>query len=153
MSDSWSYPDFVAMRDGSTSFSGIYAYAPISARVALDSEPTQIRGEIVSGSYFDVLGVVPVRGRGFLSDEDLTPGTHPVAVISYGLWQRLLGGAEDAVGRTVLLNEVAFHDRRRRAGRLPERIARVVERSLGADDNAEGDAAAVCRCTAGARDR
>ena len=108
VSDSWSYPDFVAMRDGSTSFSGIYAYAPISARAALDGEPTQIRGEIVSGSYFDVLGVVPVRGRGFLSDEDLTPGAHPVAVISYGLWQRLLGGAEDAVGRTVLLNEVAF---------------------------------------------
>ena len=106
--DSWSYPDFVAMRDASTSFSGIYAYAPISVRAAFDGEPTQIRGEIVSGSYFDVLGVVPVRGRGFLFDEDLTPGTHPVAVISYGLWQRLLGGAEDAVGRTVLLNEVPF---------------------------------------------
>ena len=151
--DSWSYPDFVAMRDASTSFSGIYAYAPISVRAAFDGEPTQIGGEIVSGSYFDVLGVVPVRGRGFLFDEDLTPGTHPVAVISYGLWQRLLGGAEDAVGRTVLLNEVPFTIVGVAPAGFRSAAFGLSSDLLGADGDADRDAAAVSRSTADARDR
>ena len=55
-----------------------------------------------------MLGVRPALGRGFLEDEDTTRGTHPVVVVSYGLWQRLFAGDPDLIGRTVILNEIPF---------------------------------------------
>ena len=55
---------------------------------AAPNEVEQIWGEAVSGNYFDVLGVQPHKGRTFAPEEDLVPGRNPVAVISYGLWQR-----------------------------------------------------------------
>jgi hypothetical protein len=48
-------------------------------------------GQIVSGNYFDALGVRPALGRFFLPEEDRTPGTHPVVVVSHGLWRLLMG--------------------------------------------------------------
>jgi predicted permease len=71
-------------------------------------EPEQIVGEMVSGSFFDLLGVVPVAGRGFLPDEDSVPGAKPVTVLSYAFWQRRLGGDQGVVGRTITLNGSAF---------------------------------------------
>ncbi len=50
-------------------------------------ETERIWGEIVTGNYFDVLATPPAQGRGFLPEEDRTPGTHPVAVISDRLWK------------------------------------------------------------------
>ena len=64
----------------------------------------QVRAEIVSGSYFPVLGVRPEAGRLIDRSDDLQPGAHPVVVISYRHWQRGFGGAADVVGRTVLVN-------------------------------------------------
>ena len=63
-----------------------------------------VRAEIVSGSYFPVLGVRPEAGRLIDRSDDLQPGAHPVVVISYRHWQRGFGGAADVVGRTVLVN-------------------------------------------------
>jgi hypothetical protein len=60
------------------------------------------------GNYFEVLGVQALLGRGFLSEEDKTPGPHPVAVIGYGLWQRRFGGAPDVTGQTATLNNQRF---------------------------------------------
>ena len=71
-------------------------------------QPERIYGMVVSGNYFEVLGVQPLLGRGFLSEEDKTPGTHPVAVIGYGLWQRRFGGAPDVIGQTATLNNQPF---------------------------------------------
>jgi len=62
----------------------------------------------VSGNYFDVLGVRPAAGRGFLPEEDRTTGTHPVTVISYGLWLRRYGADPKLVGKTVQLNDRSF---------------------------------------------
>jgi predicted permease len=68
----------------------------------------RIWGELVSGNYFDVLGVQPGPGRGFLPEEDRTRGTHPVVVLSHGLWQTRFGGEPDTVGRIVELNKTPF---------------------------------------------
>jgi len=63
---------------------------------------------IVSGNSFDVLGTHPAQGRFFLPEEDQTPGTHPVVVLSYGLWQRRFGADKTLVGKTIALNGHPF---------------------------------------------
>jgi len=63
-----------------------------------------LRGEIVDASYFSVLGAQPAVGRNFLPEEDLTPGTHFVAILSHALWQRRFGGDPHVIGRTVRLD-------------------------------------------------
>jgi predicted permease len=70
-------------------------------------EPEPVDVQVVSGNYFDVLGARPAWGRGFLTEEDRTPGSHPVAVLSYGFWQRQFGGAP-MDGRTITLNRARF---------------------------------------------
>jgi predicted permease len=71
-------------------------------------EPEQIFGEIVTGDYFRVLGAPLVMGRGFLPEEDAAPGASPVAVLSYGLWQRRYGADPNMAGRTITVNGRAF---------------------------------------------
>ncbi|MFN2455425.1 MAG: ABC transporter permease [Pyrinomonadaceae bacterium] len=106
---STSYPDYKDYRDRNEVFSGLFAYGlnPFNLSGG-DSQPERIWGETVSGNYFDVLGVKPVKGRGFLPEEDATPGSHPVVVLSYRLWQRRYGGDPDLVGKTITLNNKNF---------------------------------------------
>ena len=67
--------------------------------------PRRIYGEFVSGNYFAVLGVEPVRGRAFLpSESGDSPGASPAVVISYRLWQSLFRGSPDVVGKTIRVN-------------------------------------------------
>ena len=67
--------------------------------------PRRVFGEYVSANYFNVLGVNPVRGRAFLSSEFAdSAGAFPLTVISYELWQTLLHGDPNAVGRTIRVN-------------------------------------------------
>jgi putative ABC transport system permease protein len=67
-------------------------------------EPEQIGGQIVTGNYFRTLQPPMTLGRGFVDAEDGAPGSGPVTVLSYGLWQRRYAGAPDIVGRTVTVN-------------------------------------------------
>jgi hypothetical protein len=60
---------------------------------------------VASANYFDVLGVRPILGRGFLPAEDEKPGGAPVAVISYRMWQTRFGANPDIVGQTIELNQ------------------------------------------------
>jgi len=83
-----------------------YTIAPLSLRT--DGEPQRVWGQIVSGNYFDVLGVRAARGRMFAPEEDSTPNAHSVAVISHTFWQRRFGADPSIVGRTVTLNSHTF---------------------------------------------
>ena len=65
-------------------------------------------GVLVNGDFFSALGVRPVLGRGFTAADDQAPGRSPVAVISYGMWQREFGGRPDVIGRPLRLNAVEF---------------------------------------------
>ena len=67
-----------------------------------------VNGFIVTGNFFDVLGVQPARGRLLSRADDQTPGAHPVAVISHDFWQARFGGQPDVIGREVRLNGHVF---------------------------------------------
>ncbi|MGB9242203.1 MAG: ABC transporter permease [Candidatus Acidiferrales bacterium] len=101
----FTYPDFESMRDGQQSFIGITAanIAPMS--LTGKGKPERVWGMVASANYFDLLGVRPILGRGFLPEEDTKPGGAPVAVISYRLWQTHFGANPDVVGQTLEINQ------------------------------------------------
>jgi putative ABC transport system permease protein len=101
---SMSYPDYEYYRDHGDVFQGLTAFSGQEAYINTGQGPEQTLGMIVSGNFFEVLGARPAVGRFFLADEDRTPGTHPVVVISYGLWQRRFAADPDAIGRSIVLN-------------------------------------------------
>jgi macrolide transport system ATP-binding/permease protein len=105
-----SYPDFADMRDANEVFSDVSAYYLFMAMTDHDDgSEAQIRQmEVVTGNYFSMLGVRPVVGRGFLPEEDATPGTHAVMVLGHQYWQSAFGGDPAVIGRSVRLNGHLF---------------------------------------------
>ncbi|HUA96696.1 MAG TPA: ABC transporter permease [Terracidiphilus sp.] len=101
----FTYPDVQAMRDGQQSFTGIAACTFASISLTGKGKPVRLSAMVASANYFDVLGVRPFLGRGFLPAEDEKPGGAPVAVISYRLWQTHFAADPNIVGRTVELNQ------------------------------------------------
>lgn len=88
--------------------SGLVAHQVLPLNLGRGEKPERVWGAIVSGNYFDVLGVKALIGRTFLPEEDRTPNTHPVVVIGYGLWERRFGADPNVLGRTITLNEHDF---------------------------------------------
>src|SRR5712664_4983136 len=72
------------------------------------AEPRQLQGQMVSASYFDLLGVRPAAGRFFLPDEDTKPGGNDVAVMSYSLWANKFGSDPNVVGKILTLNATPY---------------------------------------------
>jgi macrolide transport system ATP-binding/permease protein len=99
-----SYPSDVEFRDRNAVFTGLAAYGIRQFRFGDANEVEQIWGEVVSGNYFDVLGVRAVEGRTFLGQEDLEPGRDPVVVIGHRLWQRRFSADPKVIGRAVVIN-------------------------------------------------
>jgi len=85
-------------------FEDVTAYALYTANIEREGAAELVLGEIVKGNYFDVMGVRAARGRTFLPEEDATPGTHPVVVLSHRYWQSRFGGDASVVGRELRLN-------------------------------------------------
>lgn len=83
---------------------GVTAWVLMQGAVEEDGLPVPIHYELVTGDYFDVLGLVPERGRFFTPEEDATLGTHPVAVVSYPFWQNRMGADPDVVGSELRVN-------------------------------------------------
>ena len=101
--DTPSAGNFVDWRDQSQSFEGMAAMADESFNLTGSGDPERIDGKKVSGSFFNLLGVAPQLGRGFLVEED-QPGRNQVVVLSHRLWQRRFAGDPNIVGKTLTLN-------------------------------------------------
>jgi predicted permease len=99
-----SYLNYRDLRDQSTSFSPLAASQVIQVAFADRGEAEQVRGEMVSASYFTALGVEPRLGRLFLPQEDRIAGAEPVVVLSEELWRRRFGADPHIVGRPVGIN-------------------------------------------------
>ncbi len=102
------YQDFLVFRDQGEVFSGLAAYGLRTFKLGGADEVEPVFGEVVSGNYFDVLGVKAFSGRTFLPEEDQTPGSHPVAVIGHGLWRRRFGADPALIGKTITINNQAL---------------------------------------------
>ncbi len=103
-----SYPNYRDMRDRNTVLSGLTAYRFLPASLGLPGNSQRLWGYLVTGNYFDVLGVGAARGRVLHADDDLRPGGHPVAVLAWPCWQKRFGGDPTVVGRTVKINGMDF---------------------------------------------
>jgi len=103
-----SYPNYVDYRDKTQVFSGLVMYAFSGVALASGGDPEQVVAQITTGNYFDVLGVKMALGRGWLPEEDSTPGAHPVVVLSDGLWKRRFGSDKDIVNKTIQINGRAY---------------------------------------------
>jgi predicted permease len=104
----FSYPQYAALRDNNRSFDGLAAWGGITASLNAGDSAELVSGLIVSGNFFDVLGVRAARGRLLSPRDDETPGAHPVAVISHEFWQSRFAGDDDVIGREVRLNGHVF---------------------------------------------
>src|SRR5687768_6471260 len=102
---SFSYAMYQDLRDRNDVFSGVITRGGAQMNVSYADQNERVRGELVSGNFFDVLGVRPWAGRLFTQDDDRTPGAHPVAVISYQFWERRFAKDPNIIGTTILVNE------------------------------------------------
>lgn len=99
-----SYPTYQDFRDRNEVFSGLAAYGVEQFKLDDGNQVEQVWGEFVTGNYFDVLGVSPVKGRTFLPEEDAVPRRNPVVVIGHSLWQRRFHSDPGLVGKTIGIN-------------------------------------------------
>jgi putative ABC transport system permease protein len=102
---SFSYPMFEDLRGRLVQpFSGLLATYPVTVDVSGAGTPERVPGELVSGNYFDVLGVVPALGRVFSTYDETVPGGNPVVVLSYGFWARYFGSDPTVLNKTLNVN-------------------------------------------------
>ena len=101
------YPDFLDYQRGAKGIA-LIGQDDVAMSLTTKDRAERVYGALVSGNYFDVLGVRLALGRGFRPDEDLVPDAHPVVVLSHALWQRRLDADPRIVGRAITLNGHAF---------------------------------------------
>jgi predicted permease len=113
----FSVPEIQDLRTGVRSLSNVAEFSVLSFTVVGLGEPRQVRGGVVTGNYFDVMGLRPVRGR-LLNPSDDGPAAAPVVVLTYQFWSRALNSDPNVIGKTV------------RVGARSAQIVGVLEPSL-----------------------
>jgi putative ABC transport system permease protein len=103
-SASFSYPMYKNLRDQNPGFSGLLARFAVQVSVAGQGQTELANGELVTGNYFEVLGVRPALGRTFSASDETAPGANTVAVLSYGYWSRHFGGDPGILNKTLNVN-------------------------------------------------
>jgi predicted permease len=102
--NTFSYPMYRDFRDRNTVFDGVIASFRTSLTLTVDGQAERVDGELISGNYFDVLGVHPIAGRALTPDDDRVANGSQAAMISYGYWMRRFAGDRSVVNRAVALN-------------------------------------------------
>jgi predicted permease len=101
------YPNFLDWQRDSRSFASMAAYRNEDYNFIGNGEGERLSGYMISASFFDTLGVVPVLGRTFRVDDDQI-GAAPVVVLSGGFWKRKFGSSPDIIGKSITLNGTAY---------------------------------------------
>jgi putative ABC transport system permease protein len=102
-----SFPNFIDWRAASRTFRQMAAVQAVDFNLAGVTQPENISGDAVSPNFLSMMGVRPFLGRDFDASEE-KPGTAPVLLLSYSLWQSHLGGDPNAVGKTLTLDGRSF---------------------------------------------
>ena len=103
-SQTFSYPMYRDFRDRTQVFSGVIGRMPAAMTLTFNGRAERVNGELVTGNFFDVLGVRSSLGRVLTASDDGAPGAHPVAVLSYNYWTRRFGGDPTILNQTISLN-------------------------------------------------
>ena len=104
----FSYPMYRDLRDQNQVFAGMLANIEIGVGVQWKNQPDLASGELVSGNYFDVLGVKPALGRLFVPADDAVQNSNPVAVLSFNYWNAHFGADPRVIDQVLYINGHPF---------------------------------------------
>jgi putative ABC transport system permease protein len=104
----FSYPMYRDIRDRNSVFSGVIATDSVQVGVQWHNQPELVNSELVSGNYFEMLGLRPALGRLFVASDDVAQNANPIVVLSFGYWKRRFGSDPQVVGQTLLVNGQPF---------------------------------------------
>jgi predicted permease len=103
--NAFSYPNYVDYRDHNQVFKDLFIHYTTQLSMSdRDGLAVMVAGEMVTGNYFTGLQLDPALGRLLTPEDDVKPGAHPVAVLSYSFWQRRFGGDQNVLGQSLKLN-------------------------------------------------
>src|SRR5262249_55844732 len=100
----FSYPEYKGLAKNTSVFDGVISRFAFQASISDHGQSQLGLGELVSGNYFSVLGVNPAIGRVFTPEDNLTPGAHPVVVLSHGYWEEHFASDPNVLNKTLLIN-------------------------------------------------
>lgn len=103
-----SHPDYLDIRSETDAFESVIGSRTTIARIEVAGEPEVAFGELISWDWFQTLGIPMHLGRAFVADEDAAPGTHPVVILGYRMWERSFGADPGVLGRSVQVNGRAY---------------------------------------------
>ena len=106
--DYFSYPMYRDLRDQNDVFAGVLATDSTQVGVQWRNQPDLANTELVSGNYFEVLGVRPTLGRLFVQSDDVVQDANPVIVLSFSYWQRKFGSDPGVLNQAILVNGHPF---------------------------------------------
>ncbi len=99
-----SYPLYEDLLRNNQVLSGMFCRFPTSVSLTVGGGTERVAAELVSGTYFPVLGVGAALGRTFTPEEDQTPGGHPVAMLGYDYWKTRFASDPGVLGQTIVVN-------------------------------------------------
>ncbi len=103
-----SYPNYLDYRADTETLSDLMGFTNFFANLSIDGSSELVVGELVTESYFGVLGIRPALGRAFSPDEFASPGAAPVAVLSHPFWRTRFAADPDVLGRTFRMNGIVY---------------------------------------------
>ncbi len=101
-----SYPMYRDFQDHNQVFAGMFCRFPWSTSVTFGSQTERVTAELVSGTYFPLLGVGAAIGRTFTPEDDRTPSGHPLVILSYDYWKTRFAGDPQVLGKSVIVNNL-----------------------------------------------